>query len=709
MTPRRESYSSTDLIHAVREQLQLCDNSIRGVCFDYFDTLVHRNVSPEYTKRLAAAKLATISGLELSTRALYEFRREFELRLCNNSLKQGLDAECSLYDVAEGFYDFFALAGGGVVGDRWGRTEFIEIFADIEVAVERQVQELNSTIVEFLWWLKANNIAVYLISDFYLPRVHFCKMLEEHKLEHAFSKVFISAEHGLTKASGRLYHKVLQELGGTPEQFIMIGDNIHSDAAVPSGIGIQSFLLHTEEKKIFYNMWEEKNSNHRLRAVNLSRKLAECLRENGSSFFPEMGMTLWYFTVKLFRQLNKDKVSDVFFCSKEGEFLKTLFDQFQKIVYGRQVIRSHYLLVSRKATFICSLRPLQEETFDRLFAQYRDLSIEEFLLSLNFSTQEVSTICAATDVTPEGRRNNLQEHQDFKKLLQDVGFQHLYETHRSRQKAIFLQYLKSFDAEWEKNGIALVDVGWKGSIQNNIYHTLNEVIPVHGYYIGLLSPSGLTEKNRKSGIIFSDYPKHTPYIHVYNNNRSLFEMLLGASHGSADGYFPVKDLKKLLGERGSTMGPVFEGETESAVTTLDLPEERRLFQQAIAPLQHQYLQLFLAVTQMYVRTEAALPDEEWFARVHSRMVFRPHKAEVDFFSELYHLENFGLFEFTHFSNDASIGLKERFNNLRKLLRAPATFLETGIWPPIILKRMGLDFLQPIDGIKRSRRIFGEDT
>jgi FMN phosphatase YigB (HAD superfamily) len=708
MTPHGDSYISTDLISAVKEQIQSCDSSIHGVCFDYFDTLVHRNVSPEYTKRLAARQLATVSGLQLSPRALYEFRRELEIRLCNASVTRGLDAEFSLYDLADGFFDFFAIAGGAIC-DRWERSEFIEIFADIEVAVERQVQEVNSTVIDFLWWLKANSISVYLISDFYLPRPHFCQMLAEHKLEDFFSKVFISADYGLTKASGRLYQKVLQELGGTPQQFIMVGDNIHSDYVIPGDAGILSFLLHTEDKRNFYSMWEEKNSTHSLRAVNLSRQLAECLRENSSSFFPEMGMTLWYFTVKLFQKLNRDKVLDVFFCSKEGEFLKTLFDEFQKIVYGRQVIRSHYLLVSRKATFICSLRPLQEETFERLFAQYRDLSIEEFLLSLNFSAQDVRAICEVSDVIPEKRRSNLQEHQDFHKLLHDEGFQQRYEEHRCRQKSVFLHYLKSFGVDWEKNGIAMVDVGWKGSIQNNIYHTLNAKTAVRGYYIGLLSPSGLAENNLKTGIIFSDFPKHTPYIHVYNNNRSLFEMLLGASHGSADGYFPVEDLEKLLKERGSTKGPVFKGETDCAVTTLDLLEERKLFTKAIAPLQHQYLQLFTDITQMYVRTEAALPDDEWFARIHSRMVFRPSRAEINFFSDLYHLENFGLFEFTHFSRETSIGIQERLNNFRQLLRCPADFLETGIWPPIILKRMGLDFLQPIDGIKRYRRIFGEET
>jgi hypothetical protein len=81
---------------------------------------------------------------------------------------------------------------------------------------------------------------------------------------------------------------------------------------------------------------------------------------------------------------------------------------------------------------------------------------------------------------------------------------------------------------------------------------------------------------------------------------------------------------------------------------------------------------------------------------------------VDFYSNLYHLENFGIFEFTRFSSQHSLRPVERLKNLRRLLKSPAAFLETGIWPPIILRRMGLDFLQPFDGVKRYRRVFREE-
>jgi deoxyxylulose-5-phosphate synthase len=72
---------------------------------------------------------------------------------------------------------------------------------------------------------------------------------------------------------------------------------------------------------------------------------------------------------------------------------------------------------------------------------------------------------------------------------------------------------------------------------------------------------------------------------------------------------------------------------------------------------------------------------------------------------LYHLENFGLFEFTDFQAGGKILLSQKLKNLRMLLKDPAMMLETGVWPPVIFRRLGLEFLQPLDGRKRLKRLF----
>jgi hypothetical protein len=86
------------------------------------------------------------------------------------------------------------------------------------------------------------------------------------------------------------------------------------------------------------------------------------------------------------------------------------------------------------------------------------------------------------------------------------------------------------------------------------------------------------------------------------------------------------------------------------------------------------------------------------------MVFTPTTEEVEFFERLYHLENFGVFEYTDFCTDADLSLKERWQNFVTLRKNPA-ILEMGTWPPIILRRLGLDFYRHINGYRRLRREF----
>ncbi len=93
--------------------------------------------------------------------------------------------------------------------------------------------------------------------------------------------------------------------------------------------------------------------------------------------------------------------------------------------------------------------------------------------------------------------------------------------------------------------MSIVDVGWKGSIQDNLFYILDQEVAVAGYYVGSLIATERRKNNRKQGLLFDDTPRLSPYFHVYNNNRSLYEMMLGASHGSADGYYTREQFEQL--------------------------------------------------------------------------------------------------------------------------------------------------------------------
>lgn len=677
------------------------------VCFDYFDTLITRTVFPEATKQLAAKQLTSLLGNSLSWLTIYELRSGFEKSLCRENGAMGGDLEFSLdklavrmYTAIKNIHDF----------PGWVNLEqFIKIFSTIELLIEKSVQKPCPVMFDLVRYLHEKSIPVCLISDFYFSKQQFAQLLDHHSLGAFFSHVFVSADYKVSKGgSGKLYNEVAKAMACQTADMLMIGDNRHADFEMAKNAGLQS--LHIDRTEHYNRYCELESLSHKkIAGYNyLDGKFDRIFQAHKSPFFAEMGLSLWFFIHQLFIQLIKDDVSELFFCSKEGEFLKKLFTQYQELCFGEQIIQSHYLLVSRKATFICSLDTIEDEDFSRLFVNYSDISFKEFLLSLNFSEETSQNICKVHNLEYDIRIPDIKSKKEFKKLINSKIFRVQYETHRLEQKKNFIRYLKGFGIEIEKDGLALLDVGWKGSIQNNIYKSLDGRVAVRGYFVGLLSPTEINEKNKKCGVLFSDVPEHSPFIHAYNNNRSLFEMMLGATHGSADGYFTKDSFQGQKTARKSIEKVDCTNDKELVVTVLDLPEERELYNQKIKPLQDGFMAMNYELTKEYCLDIGNCPDPRWFAQHHARMVFNPKKSEIDFFSNLYHLENFGLFEFTDFQSEQHIPLLNRIKNLKMLLQNRGGVLETGVWPPVIFRRLGLGFLQPIDARKRYSRVFRKE-
>lgn len=683
--------SAQQISAAIQRDLADQSTAIHLVCFDYFDTLVSRSVAPEDTKKIAANQLADMVGNGLTGDVIYRLRGILEQRLCGENHRNGLDPEFNIIHLAGKLHAVLK----GIFGDGFLQTEesFVSLVVSIELAVEKQVQKVNHEVFEILRFCRNRGIATAIVSDFYLPAKHFRQLLLFHGLADWVDRLFISADFALTKGhSGRLYDVVGRESGYDHKAMVMVGDNVHADGRMARQRGLLSYCLKKPESA-------DTGVEPDYEAVFSGQK---------AQFFAEMGLSLHYFIHNLFLQAVGDHHETLFFCSKEGEFLRKLFVRYQEIRFGRQVIASRYLLVSRKATYICSCKSIDTEDFARLFIHYRDLSLLEFLQSLNFSEAESLAICEKLQLEPFTRHHNLRTHPDFQTLTGAALFRSSYENHRHTQRENFLLYLNSCGRDFLKDGLALVDVGWKGSIQNNIYFALAGRVKVSGYYIGLLSPTEVEGNNEKKGILFEDVPAHSPYIHVFNNNRSLFEMVLGASHGSADGYFSREQWKDLKHVRQSSFFREDEKGEYPYVTVLDLPEERRLYNELIAPLQKVYCDLNDKLTARFMTPKPVLPALEWWARQHARMVFNPTKGEIDFYAGLYHLENFGLFEFTAFEQGKKLPVSKRLKNFFALIKDPAGHLETGVWPPIILRRLGLEFLIRIEGKKRYKTVFGDN-
>ena len=62
-----------------------------------------------------------------------------------------------------------------------------------------------------------------------------------------------------------------------------------------------------------------------------------------------------------------------------------------------------------------------------------------------------------------------------------------------------------FGADIEREGMHIVDVGWKGTIQDNLYYLYEEHVEMEGLYIGMVAPGTIAEKIKKVDYYFLAY------------------------------------------------------------------------------------------------------------------------------------------------------------------------------------------------------------
>ncbi len=323
------------------------------VCFDYFDTLVTRCVEPEYTKQMASGLLSRLLKGSFTGESIYHCRKDIEYDLCLTSAAALNELEFCFEDLGVNLWD--ELKKQDVRNVLPVRDRFIKEMLAIEVAVEKAVQSVCAEVFHVIQTLHRRDFTLLLISDFYLPEKEFLEILSWHKLEHLFAKVYISSVHGRSKGSGRIYPMIRENLGVEFGQLLMIGDNPHADIKMSRQHGLQSIHLQRPDGK---NMAVTRKKQEIATSADPVQPFQQIALPKDVPF-PEIGISFWIFTHRLFEELNEHDVRNVFFLSKEGELLKKIFDQYQIALFGSLKIKSHYLLASRKATFIASLQSSQ--------------------------------------------------------------------------------------------------------------------------------------------------------------------------------------------------------------------------------------------------------------------------------------------------------------------------------------------------------------
>jgi len=650
------------------------DSAIDVVAFDIFDTIVSRKVHPEYVKKIWAKQVVLTCDLGILAEELYGVRNAVEVMLCKENENRGYDLEFRYDDLIEEIYLD--------IKPKQSIESFKTVCYAEEIAAELRVLYVNPEILSLIEMLHQKK-RMYCVSDFYLPKGMIKEIFSKLEILHYFEDFFISCDYLISKRSGRLYDAFLNEIKISANTIMMVGDNKVSDVVNARKLGMKG--LHVADATSKHKFYHE--SNKKILSKKYIARVFDDVKRNTSEPFENIIFSLFSFTQSLYETLKRKGCKNIFFLSREGQYLMKLFEAYQDASCFRDEARinTYYLVVSRKSTFLPSLVTLDKEEFDVLFRQYRKISAFDFLSSLNFNEEDIKKISRLVNADINTKSNDFPTDEVFQELMHLEVFHEIYETTRTEQRENFTGYLDSFGVDYHTEGLWLVDVGWKGSIQDNIYKILEkEDVEVKGFYLGLVTEGCASEKNSKQGILFDGtLPRRSEGYHIYSANCSIFEMLLMADHGSALQYCLVDGTPK-----PSTHNEALELE---------------FFKQTIEPVQRRMYDDFLFLCESVCMTIYGYEDyKDIVKKSHSNMMLFPTSKEIETFRAMYHYENFGIFEYSRF-NDVDISLIKKVSNLIRFLLNPKLFLQKGVWAPITLSNAGLSFLMKPYGLYKLRK------
>lgn len=405
--------SASELRKAIFARLDEFD----GISFDIFDTLLRRRVAPpEVVQHGATAWLArrlTAEGVPCSAASLWQYRLECERALRQASGGAGGDEEYALRDLLPMLIGKVLSNGcdqthaeGLWPGETEWATDLAAEAAEYEIAFERAVLEPMPGMNEILAELQSNGCRVMFCSDMYLAAEDLRSLLESCGYSTQGAPIYVSCEHRLNKRSGRLFQRMVECERATYARWLHIGDDPAVDLRPARSLGISA---------IGWNASEERRRR---------RRMAELYQRSRHVFWRGA-------FVAAAAEIARDSADD------------DLLYRYGRCVLGFPFAVFTHRLIERIAQepvdslmFVARdgflLKKLYERTVDRLAAR-----------TGRFVQRGPNVVYAALS-----RRSTAPEDDNAVKLL--------------------AEYLRSIGFFGASRTVALVDVGWQGTIVEQI-------------------------------------------------------------------------------------------------------------------------------------------------------------------------------------------------------------------------------------------------
>nr|WP_296455908.1 hypothetical protein [uncultured Acetatifactor sp.] len=471
--------------------------------FDIFDTLIFRKCThPTDVFDDVALQL------EIESAIFKEDRIQIEQRIRKQKKKGEVCIE-EIYDKLHRKYD---------IGKEHG--------IHTEETIEMGVCYANPEIKAVYDYCIMQGKKICITTDMYLTEACISEILAKNGY-YCYDKLFISSIYGKRKGTGQLFDILIEKIGVPAYKILHIGDNFLSDFLMAKRKGLKSYLYKGKPKienqiELLLNEFL-KNSN------KANRDFYEMFGYN------ILGPAIYGYVIWLNRQLKNKGIKKVFFLAREGQFIKRVFDTIVSDDFEK-----HYLFVSRRSLAVPAISTVSTmEDFLALRPMYNRVKVKNQIAKVGLNISDLKDWhCFSED-----NLNKVFGELDAitKKNIQEA----LFVESKKKSYCELDLLLKYLNQEHVAGMLAVIDLGWNGSMQRALVQLLkdnNVDVDIYGFFMAQRDGFYKNASHIKNmGFLFNYDAVSAQENLLLNSGTNLLELLFSADHGSTIRYTILQD------------------------------------------------------------------------------------------------------------------------------------------------------------------------
>ncbi|HXB02847.1 MAG TPA: hypothetical protein VNV15_08530 [Opitutaceae bacterium] len=464
-------------------QTLLAVPGLRAVSFDVFDTALVRTFARpadlffELGRTLVAQQLIKMTPTHFS-----HVRAQAEIQ----ARRRRTDHEPRLAEI----YDELAYHLGWTAGNQ-------QIAELAELALE---QDSITSVPHVRGWILAAREAgkrIAFVSDMYLPGRVIRAMLEEEKMARPEDTLLVSCEQRFTKSDGTLFDRLLATLALPAAEVLHVGDNAHSDVAIPRAKGLWTLAVHEtrlnffEQRFLVYQHDTDRLSG-RLAATSRLARLA-CVPESPEPALSEIGTGLlgpWLacFSLWTFEQARRAGIKRLYFVSRDGQVMREIALAVQQRWADAADIECRYLHGSRIAWHQAAMTDLGDHQLRWLMNPQPCINGEILAGRLGLSRDQLIGLLVpalAEDLVAHPNWGP-EEIECVGGVLREKSAEIISLPKVAERRDLARRYFEQEGLLQDSNW-AIVELGWSGSMVVSLHEALGRPPGLTAFYLNLSS------------------------------------------------------------------------------------------------------------------------------------------------------------------------------------------------------------------------------